>query len=113
MAPIPPQHIQAVRPVRPSALIRSNHVRQAPLVGAQQGEAQRAGNVGYWCPREVGGVTKDIGRRAGRSCGYFTNHGDVDAVGEILQPIADRKLDRTVDIVQILVGIILGCQGLV
>ena len=100
MSAVPPQHIQPIGPVCPSWLVRCNLIGQGPLMCAQQREWKRGRCDRRWW-RQIILIAQDI---RWRDTGFSRNlayKGDVYSVWQILEAISNRKLDRTVDIMQV------------
>lgn len=107
MSPISSQHVQPVCPIRPSTLIRCNHIRQAAFMRTQQRKASGTRNIRHRRCGQVRGVAKDVRGGKARPCDDLAYHRDVNAVGEVFQPISYGELDCTVDEMEVLVCVVL------
>ena len=103
MAAVPPEHVQPIRPIRPSGLIWGDLIGERAPAGAEEGEGEAGCEEGRArSERDIGLVADDVREgRAGAGCD-LTDHGDLDALREVLEAFADGELDGAVDIVEIL-----------
>ena len=97
MSTISSQHVQTVRPIRPTWRIRCNKIRQGALVGAQQWK-RKWGRHRRWIRRKLVLVTKNIWRRSASSASDFAYQRKVDPFRKIFETVTYRKFHCTVDI---------------
>ena len=100
VAAVAAEHVEAVRPVRPARLVGRDLVRERAAARAEQREGERGRELRRaGAERQVRLVVQVWERRA-CACRYLGDVRDVDRLGQVFKPFADRELDSAVDVVQ-------------
>jgi hypothetical protein len=105
VAAIAPEHVQAIRPVRPARRVRRNRVRERALWREERERQGRRDERGAW-RSDAPGI--EWGRAIRGS--DFGDERNVKALGQVLKPAAHGELGRAVDIVQVLQAVVLQRQ---
>lgn len=104
---IPPKHVQPVRPIRPTRDVRGDRVRKRALGRDQrEGKGRRHKFLRPGAPTHHAAAVRRQ-RRGAIRCGDFGDQRDVKAVGEVLEPVADRELGVAVNVVKMFQAVVL------
>ena len=102
MTAIAPEHVQAVRPVRPTRRVWRNRVRERALRREERERQGRRDERGAWR-----GDASAIEWGCAVRGSDFGDERDIKAVRQVLKPAPHGELGRAVDVVQVLQAVVL------